>query len=227
MIINRPGDVFEYEGVKYFIGQEIIGTDASEYKGLFGSISEIRTDADKDTENETPDIYCDFEPPVLPDEIKELEEHFSELYCEPKTLEEICLDSVIMAPEMIELVVADDELPKLEIYVLEEDWSKDYETGHNTMLFSSMAAAKREFNKSLAQEMNDGILSGLDDSDETDDEGCPEIGENSYEWWEDGFYCRNHYLIKITTVEVSMSPKVISAFVNAVNNTESKYNEEN
>ena len=70
MIINNPGAEFKYEGVKYIIGEPIIGTSESEYEGLFGSITEIRDGEDKDTENETPDFYCTFEPPVLPSDIK-------------------------------------------------------------------------------------------------------------------------------------------------------------
>ena len=45
------------------IGDIIVATDASEYEGLVGRILEIRDGADKDTENETPDIYCSFEVP--------------------------------------------------------------------------------------------------------------------------------------------------------------------
>lgn len=101
MIINRPGAKFEYEGVVYTIGEAIVGTAESEYNGLFGSITEIRDGVDKETENETPDFYCTFEPPVLPHEIKELEAIFSDLYDSPKTLDDICLDEVIMAPSMV------------------------------------------------------------------------------------------------------------------------------
>ena len=86
MIIKNPGAEFEYEGVKYVIGEPIIGTNESEYEGLLGSITEIRDGEDKDTENETPDLYCEFEPPVIPSEIKKLEEIFSDLYDEPKEL---------------------------------------------------------------------------------------------------------------------------------------------
>jgi hypothetical protein len=65
MIINRPGAEFEYEGVKYIIGAPIIGTHESEYEGLFGRITEIRDDEDKETENETPDSYRFSQTPKL------------------------------------------------------------------------------------------------------------------------------------------------------------------
>ncbi len=70
MILNRIGDKFEYEGLTYVIGAPIMGTPESEYEGLYGTITEIRDGEDKETENETPDIYCSFEVPALPCEVK-------------------------------------------------------------------------------------------------------------------------------------------------------------
>lgn len=104
MILNIEGEAFEFEGKRYVIGTEIIGTDASDYNGLLGVITEIRDGADKETENETPDIYCTFEAPVLDCEIERIEKIFSELYDEPKTIDEIGLDEIIMAPDMILLL---------------------------------------------------------------------------------------------------------------------------
>ena len=77
MILNKYGDTFQYDGIDYAIGDIIVATDASEYEGLVGRIIEIRDGADKDTENETPDIYCSFEVPLLAEDIKTLEETFS------------------------------------------------------------------------------------------------------------------------------------------------------
>ena len=63
MIINRHGATFEHAGVTYTIGASVVGTDQSEYEGLTGYIYEVRDGADKETENETPDLYCNFDPP--------------------------------------------------------------------------------------------------------------------------------------------------------------------
>lgn len=101
MILNRTGAEFEYEGVTYTIGGAIVGTAESEYAGLYGRINAIHDGEDKETENETPDIYCEFDPPVMPHEVKALEDTFSDLYHQPKTIADIVLDMVIMAPEMI------------------------------------------------------------------------------------------------------------------------------
>lgn len=102
MIINKPGTEFIYEGVTYRIGDEVIGTAESAYEGLFGIITEIRDGEDRETDNSTPDLYCVFNPPTFPEEIRRLEERFSALYRNPKTLDEICLDMVIMAPSMVQ-----------------------------------------------------------------------------------------------------------------------------
>ena len=101
MIINCNGAAFEHDGVTYTIGAPIIGTDQSEYEGLTGHIFEIRDGADKETENTTPDLYCCFDAPDDPVEITELEAAFSSLYREPKKLEDIILDFVVMAPDMV------------------------------------------------------------------------------------------------------------------------------
>ena len=76
MIINRIGAEFEYEGTTYVIGAPIVGTPESEYEGLYGTITEIRVGEDKETENETPDLYCSFEVPVLPCEVKSWKRFF-------------------------------------------------------------------------------------------------------------------------------------------------------
>lgn len=77
MVIKRTGDSFQYENMTYTIGQRIFANGQSDWEGLFGVITEIRTDGDKETENETPDIYCSFDIPVLPADVTELEERFS------------------------------------------------------------------------------------------------------------------------------------------------------
>ena len=98
MICTRAGEGVITEGVALAVGQRIIATD-SDYAGLKGYITEIRTGADKETENETDDIYCCFDIPEDKEEIKLLEEHFSDLFQEKKTIDDISLDLVIMAPE--------------------------------------------------------------------------------------------------------------------------------
>ena len=64
MIYHQPGEEFWHEGVCYKVGGRIVANEASDYAGLFGNILEIRTEDDRETDNDTPDIYCAFEAPV-------------------------------------------------------------------------------------------------------------------------------------------------------------------
>lgn len=100
MIYTRNGESITVDGVTFAVGDRIIATD-SDYAGLKGCITEIRTGADKDTENETDDIYCCFDFPESEEEIRLLEEHFSDLFGEEKTRDDIAIDLVIMAPDEI------------------------------------------------------------------------------------------------------------------------------
>lgn len=82
MILNKNGETFDYEGKKYTVGEFIYVNENSDYAGLFGVIKEIRDGEDKDTDNDTPDIYCSFENPVMPYDIRRVEDRFSTLYGE-------------------------------------------------------------------------------------------------------------------------------------------------
>ena len=127
MLINKSGAEFLYNGITYRVGDVIIGSDQSEYAGLIGSILEIRDGNDKETENDTPDIYCSFDPPALPADIAKVEAVFSDLYDTQKTLDDICFDMVIMAPEMI--TVPGQSKKSIKLYILSEDWAANGDTG--------------------------------------------------------------------------------------------------
>ena len=93
MILLNKGETFQYDGITYTIGEQIAANNQSEYEGLVGVIIEIRDGDDKETENDTPDIYCQFDIPVLPEDRIELEKRFSSLYGEEKSIEDIPLPS--------------------------------------------------------------------------------------------------------------------------------------
>ena len=196
MIINRQGAKFEYEGVTHTIGGAIVGTAESEYEGLYGRINAIHDGDDKETENETPDIYCEFDPPVLPCEIKALEKTFSDLYDEPKTLDDIILDMVIMAPEMVrpleDLYSARHQLPVIAVV---EDWAVDGESGHSEELFADLYDAKRIFHDKLSEEMDSGSMPNWEGKTGFTVDSTP----CSYECWLDGEYGENHYALSIKT----------------------------
>ena len=154
MLINKPGAEFLYNGITYRVGDVIIGSDQSEYAGLIGSIFEIRDGSDKETENDTPDIYCSFEPPVLPADIAKVEEVFSDLYDEKKEVDDICFDMVIMAPEMI--IVPGQAKKSIKLYILSEDWAVDGNTGHSSSIYSDPLEARARLNKALGNEIDSG-----------------------------------------------------------------------
>ena len=202
MIINKPGAVYHYDGVEYVIGEPIAGTNESEYEGLFGSITEIRDGRDKETDNETPDLYCSFDVPLLADDMRKLEERFSELYGEPKTTDDIILDEVILAPCMVEPIGKDAQEHKLTIYEVSEDWAIDGESGDNVTLFGDYNSAKYDFTEKLKEEMDSGCISKFENDEEN---FVLDTSEDFYEVYIDGEHMMNHYTLKITKHKIALT----------------------
>lgn len=202
MILNRPNEEFVYNGISYRIGDRIIGTDSSEYHGLLGSITEIRDGDDKTTENETPDIYCRFDVPILSYEILELEKRFSELYQCKKTIDDIALDEVIMAPEMIQrLRDLDSRQRAFDIYMISEDWAVNGASGHSVFFCTDLDMAKRILYEKVGEEQNSGCVLQWKDEKNV----MVESGNGFYECWLDGFFFENHYRIAISHESLLMS----------------------
>ena len=84
------------------IGKRVRANDCSDYEGLIGKIVDVK-EVDKDTDNEGADIYVSFE---IPDGelTEEIEERFSALYGEHKTIDDLSLDLVIMEKDMLEFL---------------------------------------------------------------------------------------------------------------------------
>lgn len=206
MILDRIGSAFYYDGKKYVIGEQIIGTDQSEYEGLFGVITEIRDGEDKETENETPDIYCSFKNPVLKSDIWKLEMVMSDLYDERKTLDDITLDMVIMAPDMIiPLAELEDNCPTAEVYLLTEDWAVNDEYGHITEVYTSLELAKLKLRMCLKDEKVQGCIPVWEDeADFVEDET-----DMSYSTYREGFWSESHYELTIQKVDMRMSPQFL------------------
>jgi len=206
MIINSPGAEFIYDGASYKIGDRIIGTSESEYEGLFGSIFEIRDGEDKETENETPEIYCSFEEPILPHQIKKLEEIFSELYQEPKKLEDIPLDFVIMAPDMVCVILPDPKHLTQTIYSVQEEWADRGEYGSSvSQAYTSEESALQFLIKQLREEMEEGLVSCM----RGDKKFVEESYDDSYECFINEDYYENHYRIFITSQPIIVTPEFV------------------
>ena len=206
MVIDRIGAAFFYEGKKYVVGEQIVANDASEYEGLFGRILEIRDGDDKETENDAPDIYCEFEEPVLKSDIWNLEQRMSGLYGERMTLEDISLDLVIMGPDMIS-TIADIEYhsPTAEIYILTEDWAVNDDYGHSTGAFTSLELARLSMRQMLTKEKQEGCIPVWEDeADFREDES-----DMSYSAYREGFWCESHYELTIQKLDIRMSPSFL------------------
>lgn len=194
MIYTRTGAGITVDGIFYFVGMYVHANNTSDYAGLYGVVTEIRTNDDRETENDTPDIYCQFDAPVLPCEVRELEARFSSLYGQPKKLDELSLDMVIMAPDMLEPSIDPNAAnPATYVWAVVEDWAVDDETGHDESLFISREDAVAVLHSKLSTEAAEGCIPQWKDKTDFQLITC----ENSYECWLDGDYIGNHYKISI------------------------------
>lgn len=221
MLLDKVGEAFYHEGKKYVIGERIIATDASEYKGLFGRILEIRDGIDKETENDVPDIYCEFEEPVLKSDIWNLEQRMSGLYGERMTLEDISLDLVIMGPDMIITIAEiEDNSPIADIYILTEDWAVNDNYGHSTGAFTSLEMAQLSMKQMLTKEKQEGCIPvWSDEADFVEDES-----DMSYSAYREGFWCESHYELTIQKLDIRMSPAFLRIVADEFN-IQSKQND--
>ena len=152
MKYNKNGEMFFYEDKMFIVGEEIYATEC-EYAGLLGRITEIRTGEDKDTENEGPDIYCSFYPPILKQDAALLSK--MKLGCE-----DIPLDLVIMAPEMlIPTRAVGAGLPKMKVYAVIEDCIVDGEEHPTKRLFADPKHAEIVMRQLIHRERESGCIS--------------------------------------------------------------------
>ena len=97
---NSKSSVYK-KGCEYTVGQRVLANDASEFDGLIGTITQICVGENKDTDNDGPEVHVDFDIPDSKEIIADLEERFSRLYQDDMSINDICLDDVILSPEMI------------------------------------------------------------------------------------------------------------------------------
>lgn len=207
MVVNRIGAQYHCKGITYTIGDKIIATGESAYEGLFGTIAEIRDGDDLETGIDGPDIYCEFIPPVFPEEVKALEERFSKLYGKVKKLEDITLDMVIMAPEMLCVMEPVSSTQDLIIFIVREEWAFDGDYGASTYLATSPIQAKRIFTELIFQEQLDGCI--RDWTGRQDMELC--CKDQQYECWLHDEYYENHYKVCIEQQKLSMDTDAFAA----------------
>lgn len=203
MIISNRKTEFPYYGKTYRVGDTVIANGESVYSGLIGTICEIRTDGDKETDNEEPEIYCRFAPPQLSSDISELEKRYSGLCGEERKIGDIPLDSVIMPPDM--LISPDGTENREKVYLLTEEWANDGDGGVNTSVFTDILSAKAYLNRALSHEVTDGVLA------EWKNNADFEFEEDnfSYKGWNDGYYSELHYSVYVEEREMTVSPEFV------------------
>lgn len=208
MIINQEGMRYTYNGMTYTVGAAVMATEASEYRGLYGTITEIRDGADRETENDTPDIYCCFQPPLFPKEIQELERRFTELYQSPKKLDEITLDMVIMAPEMVRVISPDPTTCKTcECYLLTTHCTTNLDSSSFTELYADYDAGRFALLQSVREEQQDGCVKDWADRDALEEEYCTDF----YEAWHRDEYSEKHFTASIEKLSLTLPQRIIEA----------------
>lgn len=197
IIMTKIGEMIEYAGKKYAVGEKVIANKNSVYEGLIGTIYEIHIG--KDTCNETPDIYCRFREPVMKVNKEKVRKRLSEAYKKDIRLADAGLDCVIMSPEMLVCMSdLDDGAYKKKVYLLIEDAAVDNDTFYTTDVFADMDMAQQQFEIKLSKEMDKGMLKDITVSDEY----VLEVGDNSFEYFRSGRFCEWHYSLKIIEEEI-------------------------
>ena len=205
MIYNKNGEVFFYENKTFYVGEEIYATESA-YRGLIGRITEIRTGEDRETENEGPDIHCEFEEPIMTRDKQYLHDMMF-------GIEDPALDLVIMAPEMI---IPTREIgagmPEITVYALIEDCVIDGQRHDSVRLYTDFTHAEIMLRKSILEEKKEnGCLYELSKNKGYKEEQYSETNFTGFVEYE---YCENHYTINIDEVDLTLGIPFVERILN-------------
>lgn len=211
MILRKNGKKFVYEDTTFVIGEYVYGLAGSAYNGLVGTIKEIRTDDDKETDNPDPDIYVDFRLPLMQKDRVELKKRFSALHGYPVDMECINLDTVIMSPYYISPFSASkNSLLEAPMFVLQEDWSDNILEETKIWVFSDRSDAERLMRSKLAIENESGLFTKW----RSDKGFIVEEDDDEYRCWLDNRYDEAHYCLRIMTQNVYLSSQTVDDICN-------------
>lgn len=202
MIINHTGKPFKFAGVTYYVGDKILATNGSLYDGLYGVIKEIRDGEDRVTDNEVPDIHCEFYPPYIPEEIQTIEDRFSKLHGKETKMTDINLSEVVMAPSMIQVlttVSADRNVPA---YLVIEDWAINGEPNSDCRFFLDPHQAFHRVTELLHQDRTTGYIAEWQHNPRFSEE----VSSLQYKCWIEDDYFANHYVISISVTSITLTP---------------------
>lgn len=211
MILRKNGMKFEFEDKTFVIGGYVYGLAGSAYNGLVGTIKEIRTDDDKETDNPDPDIYVDFRLPLMQKDREELKKRFSALHGYPVDMDCINLDTVIMSPYHISLFSAlKNSLLELPVFVLQEEWSDNILGETKIWIFSDRLDAQQLMNGKLTIENEIGLLTKW-----RNDKGFTvEESDDEYRCWLDNRYDEAHYCLRIIPQNAYLTPLAVDDICN-------------
>lgn len=118
-------------------------------------------------------------------------------------MEDLGLDFVIMAPEMLTpLPAPEQDYPQATLYIVASHWASDGEYGSYEIPFTSLIDARRQFHDDLRVEQDGGSI----DSWRQKSQFVEEETQNSYECYLDGEYCENHFSIELKSFSLPMAP---------------------
>lgn len=193
MILNQTGAKYYYNGIIYSIGDKFIVTDNSSYNGLFGVISEIRDGDDRESQDSPVEIYCELLPPMSSGKNPETAD------TDP--------DRVKLTPAMIRVFEAEEQLQKVTVYFVREDWVIRGDCGEFSHPTTDYDHARMILQEIVLQEQLDGCASNWAQREDFE----VVCDKDSYECWLQGEYCENHYRISIEKVELPIGGKSLAA----------------
>lgn len=207
MLLKNKGDAFVYDGTKFVIGERVIATSGSAYEGMIGRILQICEGNDKDTDNDTPDIYCSFDEPILKTHKKKAIKRLSQLWNDAVKLEDANVAQALMSPDMI--VPLDNFCESggsTVVYTLIEESCANCNTDVSVRLFADKETALQQLEINLKKEFEGGML----DTDLSDGYVFEE-SEDSYECYLAGFAAEWRYYIHIEEQKLKINNDFIKA----------------
>ena len=145
-----------------------------------------------------------------------MESRFSALYRQKKVLDDITLDEVIMAPEMIR-VINPNGVHSITVYTVHEEWVLKGDYGENRFPALDLDHAKLKMTELIHNDRAEGCISQWREHGAMEEDVA---GENYYECWVHDEYCENHYKVSIETQTIHISEDVFTeigkAFVDRI-----------
>lgn len=160
-----------------------------------------------ETENDGPDIYCEFEEPIMTRDKQYLHDMMF-------GIEDPALDLVIMAPEMI---IPTREIgagmPEITVYALIEDCVIDGQRHDLVRLYTDFTHAEIMLRKSILEEKKEnGCLYELSKNKGYKEEQYSETHFTGFVEYE---YCENHYTINIEEADLTLGVPFVERILNA------------